>query len=316
MTTGASKFRNPETGFTLVELLVSLVISSLIVIAATSFFIGSTRSRDTQDAASLLQDNARFLTEILTKNIQQAGYQNYIANTVGASGRREVLAPSDGEPDVRGYNNTAAGADILSNGTHDSATNRVNNSDTLILRFQGSSTSVGVGTATSRVADGSIIDCLGRPQPEPVVPGDRAYSIFEVRSGSGTGSEPELRCKYYNSATMSATSEPIIRGVETLQLMYGVDTDGDSFVDTWLNAKQVDLPVSRWSQVRAVRVGLVLRTPNKGVSVVSTAGTYSPLGSNFTQPTSTDPGSSLVINTNDGLLRKMVTFTVNLRNQL
>ncbi len=292
-------------GFTIVELLVSLVISSLIVLASTAFFVGSSRSRDAQDAAGLLQDNARFLTEILTKNIQQAGYQNYIYGTPGATGRREVFTPPDGEPDIRGYNNTAAGSsDMLDNGVHNRTANRVNNSDTLILRFQGSGTP----------ADGSMVDCLGRPQSAPVAQGDRVYSVFEVRAGTGTGGEPELRCKYFNFTTGITSIEPIVRGVETFQLMYGVDTDGDTFVDRWLNASQVDA-ANQWPVVKAVRVGLVLRTPDR-VTLGSPAGTYTPLGANFTQNNTTDPGSQLVISTDDGRLRQVVTFTVNLRNQL
>lgn len=321
MTTVTSPFASAprERGFTLVELMVSLVVSSLVVLAATAFFISSTRARDTQDAASLLQDNARFLTEIITRNIQQVGYQNYIHGTAGAAGRREVLPAPDGEPDIRGYNNTAAGpssTDVTANGEHDRSSNRINNSDTLVLRFQGSSMSTttgsGTATATVRVADGSIIDCMGRPQPEPPTPGDRVYSIFEVQTGPG--GEPELRCKTYNFVSGNADVQPIIRGVETFQLMYGVDTNADSFVDRWRNAKQVDT-ANQWSLVRAVRVGIVLRTPDR-VGVVTSAATYRPLGASFSQPVATDPGSSLVIGSNDGRLRQVVTFTVNLRNQL
>ncbi len=296
--------KNSQAGFTLVELLVSLVVSSLVVLASTAFFLGSSRSRDGQDAAGLLQDNARFLTDVLTRNIQQAGYQNYIFSTLGASGRREVLTAVDGQPDIRGYNNSAAGtSDMVDNGAHDRSTNRVNNSDTLVLRFQGSGTP----------ADGSIVDCLGRPQSAPVTPGDRAYSVFEVRSSSTTGGEPELRCKYYNFATGVTSVEPIVRGVETFQVMYGIASTTDGFVDKWRNASEVDT-ANQWPLVKSVRVGMVLRSPNR-VTAASPAMTYRPLGQNFTQSTTTDPGSQLVISTDDGRLRQVVTFTVNLRNQ-
>jgi type IV pilus assembly protein PilW len=306
-----------QKGFTLVELLVSLIVSSLIVIAAASFFLSSTRSRDTQDAAGLLQDNARFITEIMTRNIQQAGWQNYILGINDGSFLKEngSAVNSDGEPDVRGFNNTAAGASVIDNGLNNRSANRVNNSDTLVLRFQGSSTSI---NSVTRVADGSMIDCAGRPQPEPATLGDRVYSIFEVRSGPG--GEPELRCKTGNN-----NSQPIVRGVETLQLMYGVDTNGDSFADTWCNAAEVGIgrctiasattDILRWQLVKAVRVGIVLRTPDP-VAAQTSAGTYTPLGVNYTQGSAIDPGSQLVIANDDGRLRQVVTFTVNLRNQL
>ncbi len=303
----ATALRRDQRGLTLVELMVALVISLVIVIAAASFFIGSGRSRDTQEAASILQDNARFATDIITRNIQQAGYQNYIWSSAGAQVRREV-ATLDGQPDLRGYNNTAAQGG-LDHGVHDRSTDRVNNSDTLVARFQGSGVSPG---------DGSIIDCLGRPQPEPLVP-VRAYSIFEVQQSSATA-EPELRCKYETTGSLTPVflTAPVVRGVEKIQFMYGIDTNADSFVDQWLNAAQVDAlgagPLLDWARVKSVRVGMILRSPNR-VAVTTTAGvttTLAPLGINFSQ----NVNDTLVVNDSDGRLRRVVTFTVNLRNPL
>lgn len=295
-----------EAGLTLIELLVALAISMVIVIAAAAFFLGSSRSRDTQDAAGTLQENARFATDIITKSIQQAGYQNYIWSTVGASMRREVSPPADGEPDLRGYNNSATnGSD---NGVHNRTTNRVNNSDTLIVRFQGSGTGAG---------DGSMIDCRGKPLPEPDLLVTRGFSIFEVRPGSTTV-EPELRCKYGSTATgtLIFNAEPIVRGVESLQFMYGVDTDNDTVIDRWRNAAEVDA-ATQWPQVRAVRVGMVLRSPDRVTVTSSAAGTttVAPLGAAFSQNLPAAP-DSLVVDPKDGRLRKVVTFTVNLRNTL
>ncbi len=294
-----------QRGLTLIELMVALVISLVIVIAAAAFFLNSGRTRDTQEAASLLQDNARFATDIITRNIQQAGYQNYVWSTIGASVRREVSPPSDGQPDLRGFNNTNGAAITTSavavNGTGGSA----NNSDVLVVRFQGSGTGAG---------DGSMIDCLGRPQPQPDASLGyvRSYSIFEAVQPSGS-SEPELRCKRFVPATGSFDTEPVVRGVEMLQFMYGVDTNNDTFVDQWMNAAQVDAlggsAMVNWSKVKSVRVGMILRSPaNSAVPGPST--TLSPLGTMFSQ----NLDDTLVVN--DGRLRRLVTFTVNLRNPL
>jgi type IV pilus assembly protein PilW len=301
--------KRTQQGFTLVELMVSLVLTMVIVIAAASFFISSGRSRDTQEGASVLQDNVRFATDIITRNIQQAGYQNYVWSSAGAQMRREVVATTGSEPDIRGYNNTAAGSS-LDNGVHDRTANRINNSDSLVLRFQGSGSPSG---------DGSIIDCLGRPQPDPVDLTSRAYSIFEVQQRTGNA-EPELRCKYNNISSGIFTSEVIVRGVETLQFMYGVDTNNDSYIDKWLNAAEVSptsstTVVADWARVKSVRVGMVLRSPGP-VTVAPTSGTstvtLAPLGANFSQNVS----DTLVVNNSDGRLRRVVTFTVNLRNAI
>lgn len=307
---------------TLVELMVSLVISSLIVIAAAAFLLGSSRTRDTQDAAGELQDTARFVTEIITRNIQQAGFQNHIDGSQGSIVRREgnKFDASIQEPDVRGWNNSAAGSD-LDHGSHDRSTNRVNNSDTLVLRFQGLSTMVSTGTGTATVtgmqADGSMIDCRGQPvgldDASAVTNADIASSVFEIRQS--TGAEPELRCKYKNSSG-NWVSEVIARGVEVLQVMYGLDTNGDFVPDLWQNAQQVDVAANQadWRKVRAIRVGMVLRSSARA-GLIGGAITYQPLGAQFSQSTTTDPGSSFTA-ADDGRLRKVVTFTVNVRNDL
>ncbi len=293
-------------GLTLVELMVSLVLSTLIVLATTAFYVGSSTSRDSQDVAAQLQDSARFATDIITKTLEQAGYQNYVS---GRALLREAVAPADGEPDLRGYNNSSAGTD-LNNGAHDCtgtcATNRVNNSDTLVVRFQGSSDASGN-------ADGSMIDCLGRPQAATTSTNDRLYSIFEVRLSSG---EPELRCKYNGSSGFD--SQVIVRGVETLQFMYGVDTDGDTFVDQWLTAKQVDNldadAVKAWGRVRSVRVGMVIRSAVR-TNLATAVASYQPLGAAYTNGTA-DTGSTFSVTTDDGRLRRVVSFTVSLRNAI
>jgi type IV pilus assembly protein PilW len=297
-----------QGGLTLVELLVSMTLSLVIVIAASAFFLNSGRTRDTQDEASQMQDNIRFTTDLITRNLQQAGFQNYMWASAGAVNRREVIPAADGEPDVRGYNDSAA-AGSIDHGEHGRSTNRVNNSDTLVIRFQGSGASPG---------DGSMVDCLGRPQPEPLLAGDRAFSIFEVRQAAGA--EPELRCKYFNSATGNYISEPIVRGVESLQFMYGVDTNADSFIDKWLNAAEVSPTVSTtaladWARVRSVRVGMVFRSPNRVAVPASSAAssvTLQPLGTNLSQ----SANDRLTVSSTDGRLRRVVTFTVNLRNAL
>ena len=111
-----------------------------------------------------------------------------------------------------------------------------------------------------------------------------------------------------------------MRGVEMLQFMYGVDTGTDTFVDKWLNAAEVSptastTPIADWAKVKSVRVGMILRSPNRVTVAAGTTTTMAPLGSNFSQSNSSFP-DTLVVNNSDGRLRRVVTFTVNLRNPL
>jgi type IV pilus assembly protein PilW len=308
-----------QRGLTLIELMVAMVISVLVVIVAASFYLSSSRIRATQDAASQLQDTARYVTEIITRNVQQAGFQDYILPDLapGAAPRplRETQVAGAAQVlGILGFNNSATGAGA-DNGQHDRTSDRVNNSDTLVVRFHGmSSTKVVVNGAVTTVAsqaDGSIIDCRGLAQPAPINIDDRIFSVFEVRLNNG---EPELICKYMDRTTSTFASEVIARGVETFQVMYGLDLNADSFPDQWLTAQQVDLTPGRWDKVRSIRVGMVIRSLER-VTANTAVATYKPLGDNFTLAAADDPGTTFT-SPDDGRLRKVVTFTVNLRNAL
>ncbi|MGT2494068.1 PilW family protein [Cupriavidus basilensis] len=56
------------------------------------------------------------------------------------------------------------------------------------------------------------------------------------------------------------TSGALVRGLETMQLRYGIDTDGDGKTDTFLRAEELRARgEAAWHEVRVVRVALVLR---------------------------------------------------------
>lgn len=67
----------------------------------------------------------------------------------------------------------------------------------------------------------------------------------------------------------------LARGVETLQLRYGVDRDGDGRVDTFLRASELAIGgPDAWRKVLAVQIALVLRS---GAGMPGTAATPLPL---------------------------------------
>lgn len=63
-----------ERGFTLMELLVSLLISTIGLVAVFSFFVMQDRSARNQQATSEVQQNARVASEFLTRDIRSAGF--------------------------------------------------------------------------------------------------------------------------------------------------------------------------------------------------------------------------------------------------
>jgi prepilin-type N-terminal cleavage/methylation domain-containing protein len=65
--------RARRAAFTLVELLISIVVSAVVLLAVYSFFLVQTRSYETQEMSMELDANLRFSQDLLQKAIQSAG---------------------------------------------------------------------------------------------------------------------------------------------------------------------------------------------------------------------------------------------------
>jgi hypothetical protein len=104
-------------------------------------------------------------------------------------------------------------------------------------------------------------NCYGNPNPVLDANGAAAYfllrSSFEVRPSG----ELAWVCDYgpdASSLVRQVNHLSIIAGVESFQLQYGVDADGDGTVDRWVRAGQ-------WGEenrLRGVRFSLLLASPH------------------------------------------------------
>lgn len=329
-----------QSGLTLIELLVALGLGLfVVVIGATALMIGQ-QGYKAVDAAAELRDRERFATDLLSRVIIQAGYQDFGADTVTLRSAASLSSTTDPEPDIYGWNNAVYKLPddlILSTSTKIVTDNRPasctvndtsckNGSDVLVVRYQGVSSPTNANNA-----DNTMINCAGQGEKGLTTNdlNDRAVSIFHVTRGAN--GEPSLSCSYYNFSTgLWVSPSPIIEGVESLQVLYGTDgvtaatvpstaaTAQDSIADRWLRADQLTVAGNavatreNWRRVRAVRVGLVLRGA-AGSAQQAIAATFTPLGSLYIS--ANDTGSSLSVAA-DGRLRLQSTFTVHLRNDL
>ncbi|MBP6483398.1 MAG: PilW family protein [Rhodoferax sp.] len=305
-----------QNGLTLVELLVTLVLMLLVVLATVALFTVSSSSYKTVDAGQELQDNARFAMEVLGQAARSAGFQDRTGPTsAGVNLADTVFGP--GTPvawRLEGANNAqlTSSTSAIAFGTN----NGVNQSDALVIRFFGTSS-----TANPAAADGSMIDCAGRAIPYPVGSADLGVSAFFVTLVNG---EPELNCKSYNPATGNFSSTQIVRGVESFQVMYGLDTDGDDVPNRWVSADSAWTPFAaspNWNNVVAIRVGMVLRgargsaqKTGGNLAITDAEKYYYPLGQDFTG-NSTETGLKFA-DPNDGRLRRAFATTFMLRNSV
>lgn len=69
------KLRNKQHGVTLVELMLSLAISLIVLLAVTSIYVTSKRGYAIQDTLARQQENGRFAIELLTQDLRMAGFR-------------------------------------------------------------------------------------------------------------------------------------------------------------------------------------------------------------------------------------------------
>ena len=61
-------------GFTLVELMVAIVISSIIMLGVVSLYSTSRKGQKTNDSLARIQENLRFAADMISRDIRMAGY--------------------------------------------------------------------------------------------------------------------------------------------------------------------------------------------------------------------------------------------------
>ncbi len=249
-----------QRGLSLIELMIALTVGALVVLLASLLFSIGNGAFANQSESVALDDGGRFAIEAITRSIRQAAFVNWDIDGSAAE-RWSAASASVAGLDARTLTRT-------SDGIADPRTDVVNGSDILALRFAGA------GPAPQ--GDGSIVNCAGFGVPASSDEAERGWSIFYV--GRSSDGETELRCKYRGKNSWNA--DAIVRGVDSFQVLYGVDTDNapDGVANAYLTAtalnrlddtldlvgsseQEINRDFNRkthWKRVTSIRVGILL----------------------------------------------------------
>ncbi|MFM9436122.1 type IV pilus assembly protein PilW [Janthinobacterium sp. CG_23.3] len=211
-------------GFGVVELLVALALGALLALTASVVLLASSASYLNQVEAARLNDSARYALDIIGRAVRQTIFANGVgAGADAPAGARPADSASVGGLDARSVSRGSDGIEAPLAGA-------VNGSDVLSLRYFGAGSGSG--------GDGSVINCAGFGVGAADSEAERGWSIFYVATDAG--GEAELRCKYRGESSWGA--DAIVRGVDTFQVLYGIDTDepADGAVNQYVNASTID----------------------------------------------------------------------------
>jgi len=304
-----------QQGFSLVELMVSLVLGGLIIAAVGTVYLGSRQSFRTQDAMARMQEGARYAFEALSVDLRQVGFGCATVNagavdeTAGGWYKNLFTGPLRGYKDGSGSpyaavdvddtdaiwilradkaNETVITAPGTTNAAHGTSANGL-----LVVSDVYSDASVYVASAASGT---SYTLGAGTMCTTGLVPDSTGFHVLPLSAHfyyirNNPAGEPSL---YRETLLADGTTQAqeLVEGVEDMRILYGEDTtqltlpecpDDGCSADVYVDADGV----TNWNRVVAVRLTLDMRSPETNVG---TGG--------------------------DGRLHKSFTTTTSVRNRL
>lgn len=241
MTTIIPVGRRRGAGFTLVELMVALVIGLVLTLVIVQLFVGSRRTLGTTDDVARMQENARFVTGLLTRAVHQAGYPT--APNVGVKVVFEA-------PKLAIEGTAGAGAVP----------------DSLTVRFQGNG-DAGMADNDDRI----VTNCVGERVLARVM-SENLYTVENVARTDPTGTVqiPSFVCR--NNLDNFVGVNVLVQDVDNIKILYGEDTNGDTIVDRFVPAGSV---TDNFNNVVAIRFAVLFRTPNVAATTQVNTAVYS-----------------------------------------
>lgn len=265
-----------QSGLSLIELLVAMIIGLFITVGISSVYVGNKRSNMTSGELSQLQDNGRAVLQLLSDVIQHTAYTSTSAapvNDMFIRGTVPTSMCSDGSDSVV---NTSLFSPLENNTSY---------GDTIGVMYMGD--------------DKLNLDCASGELPvacryggTAATAASRIYNYFSVQANAN--GDPTLMCV----GSRTNTAQEIAEGVENVQFTYGEDIDNDGIADRYVNSTGV----TNWSSVVSVNIAVLVRSLAP-VAVSNSSRSY-------------QLSEDTIVTTNDKYLRAVFTSTVRLRNVL
>lgn len=324
------QYRKTQQGFTIVELLVSMILGLFLLGSMTALFLNNRSLIVTQNNTAKIFDDSRFSLFLIENDLALSGFRgcssgpiniatgttfnstagsaNYYNNTnfiQGSQGNGTAFSPA--------LDSAVSGLSPTPSAGMDSLTIRTNNGEPAVLTadMANATASPAVTSSSGFVAGGYgiISNCY-------------TSSLFKVSSVGATSITPTLslvsvyptgsQVYPYNTIVYyvggdntlyrslnGGTPSPIAYNVEKFSALYGLDTDANGNVNKYVFAPAV----TDFKQVVSVRIGIVIKSND-----INTTGSAKSSYSYKFNGTTYTPA--------DGKLRKVYYTTIALRNML
>ncbi len=218
-----------QSGMTLIELLVSMLLSLFLIAGISQLFMESQQNFALERNLSDMTEDAVFVLDLLSKSMALAGYS------------------SDGKMDLFKTDTAVIGSKIDFN--QNEYIHGLDNE--LVYRFKL--------TDEKELNNSLCTNSLTYKENDMLT-----ISIYEDKDGDGV---PVFYCKVKQTNVDPLNAKPLISQVEKLEFRYGVQIKNDINNlddDTFYYAKAAD--VSDWKSIFAVKVFLVMRSADNNLT--------------------------------------------------
>lgn len=263
-----------EYGFTLIELMMTIVMMMLAMAVGYTYFYGSQRASTHRTLSAEMEDNARMAMDVVARNLRATGFlvdfKKYpsISDGINTSSSKIVHINSTTGPDqiICVASNArqigSLNADAKRGSTYLEI--KLDNASTIkigdILGIGYSTTgivqnvTISGNIATVTLSDSTIlrVDTPGPKAGPPATPGAPVFllsslPLFKIENDPSSG-----------KPVLYMGTQPLAENIEDLQVEYGVDRNKDDtiFVDEWTSAPTTD----DYELIRLARITIIART--------------------------------------------------------
>jgi type IV pilus assembly protein PilW len=254
-------------GYSLVEFMVAITISLIIMLAVAIAWQSGFKTQQSQSDISRLSETIRFATDLLSREIRQAGLINKTTANPSLSEPSFCYSTNVGSTivgvDDPANINPAGAVTTIPPKLPAGATQVLNKSDAIRVRYYGEDPNAGTMGISTTVTQ----DCLGYPVSAGTLVEDTLY----VAADPNNNNEPALWCHTSNPNAAANPALALVAGVESLQLLYGEDMlPLDGIIDRYVPWQLVSIP----DNIMSIKVSIVARSPTNLVSVDTMAKTF------------------------------------------
>ena len=255
-----------QRGLTLIELMVAITISLFIMAALGSLLVSNTNTRTELDRSSRQIENGRYAVQLLTQEIEQAGYFNYLSAKSYAA-----VAPTACATGVSalGYSSTTtSGASstlpfpVYDPGTIPGSTCLPNASTTTPVLIVSRVSSVELAAASAVTGETYLQTSLCSSETQPFIAAttasggtpytlttkdcstkapvhkvmQRIYYLATCNDCGTTTNDHVPTLKVAEFVNGAYTVTPLVDGIQDLQFDYGIDMDSNGSPDCYVHA--------------------------------------------------------------------------------